>query len=534
MSATTIPPLPKGDYTFRFEDASLAPQPTSLPPETPPPPPQTTSWDLLQKVVTYPFEKAKKWLYAIPATETLDVRGGEANRASDASAGWQRLPFTPIFGKALLKHYRGDPEHGLFNVASSVLPFLMTQLFPSESPTLDDLLLCCDSKFVNQYRRPILHFIGGAKIKVKEYQLALENCCQKILDEYMKSSDSDSIDAADLSQVYSTAMVAKLLFGHPGTIDTFREIAQAASLLINGPQEKGPWAPGKSIDLDGINPSDPDFNEKMAQRKKESQEKYDKEVGEYERLIAQKERERSKAVETLRNAIDMSFNSKSTHPFGSLVEKLRSEHKLTELQIKALILTLFVAGSETSSTLQSGLLWQLGRDPKYQEEICQELAKSKGSLLEKARESETITQLFNESLRLYTPINIITRTAAKDLVCIGTDKQDNEVYRKEMPKGADIQYYPSDAGKFLFEEDSASFDPKQHGPSNSTLSWLPFGDGKHACPGRWLARAEVSALVASLVQNYKITSLTEEKPTLKARSITRRVEEEIPIKLEKR
>ena len=65
-------------------------------------------------------------------------------------------------------------------------------------------------------------------------------------------------------------------------------------------------------------------------------------------------------------------------------------------------------------------------------------------------------------------------------------------------------------------------------------SLAPLWGWKHACPGRWLAKAEIIGFVASLVQKYKITTSKTEKPKLQFGTVTTRMEEKIPLLLERR
>lgn len=518
MLDAKLQPLLESNFTFRFEEA----------------PPQMTNWESLQKVVTYPFQLAtSKLLDLLSRIQTSQENADPAAKAIAALSESERASISqrmPAFGKALLMHPRQDPENGFF-AEKTRFPELLRQLYPAETATHNDVLLSCDAKFVSQYRKPILHLIGGANIR--DNLDAIERCSREILEEYLKGSGEDTIDAADLSRVYSTAMVAKLLFGHPGSIETYREIAEAASLLLNGSRGPGPVPEKEDVNIDDLDPADPYFEIKKLNRKIEASDRYLEALKNYDPTPKNDPEKLSAAIDTLRNAIETSFNSNNTPPLGSLVEKLRNEDKLTELQIKSIIATLYIAGSETSSYLLSSLLWQLGRDPEYQEEIFRELSCDENSLIQKAKASPAINQLFAESIRLFTPVPNVTRDTARDLVCVVEDKQGNELFRTNIPKGTQIHFNPHNAGKSFYQENSEKFDPKRLGSSKNNFSWLPFGDGTHTCPGRWLARADITILVALLVQKYKITS-EEKQPERRNRPSTMRMEEEIPIKLEKR
>lgn len=465
--SNVIPHIPGGTYTLIPKE------------QAPALPTQTRIWNMMQMIVTFPMQVAS-YLY------NLVFSLGAQQRSTFLSS-------SPVFGKELFKHFRNDPEQGLFTAASHYQILLRT-IFPNEKGTADDILLSCHAKFVGNYRNPILHFVGSANIK--QYQSVLESCSKEILDEYLAAFPDNKIDAADLAQVYTTAMVAKLFFGLPGTVETYREIAKAISLITNGPRKE----------------EESDCTPAMLRR----------------------------AIATLQKVAEDCMTPSDTPRFGSLVQHVRNKEKLTELQIRALILTIFIAGSETSATMFSGLLYELGHNADFQNEIFTEMNKEKGSALEKAKNSPAMSQLFTESMRRYAPSFSVERVAAKNLVCIGKDSSGKEIFRQELPKGTSIRYDIYSATRDIIEAPVTDvffnhhvFNPQRHDPRDTSLPWLPFGAGKHACPGQELARAEVYALVAHLLEKYEIKSLGE-LPFPCIAHTTRRMECEIPLTLTKR
>ena len=156
------------------------------------------------------------------------------------------------------------------------------------------------------------------------------------------------------------------------------------------------------------------------------------------------------------------------------------------------------------------ILYELAHHPEYQEKIFSEVKGQEGSLLEIAKRSPAVNQLFAESMRLFSPISIIQRIAARDPVCTAENEAHEEIYRKTIPKGTTLVYNPALAGESLYPD----FELSRPELSPDHLSWLPFGYGKHACPGQSFARAEILGFVTALVQKYKILPITTEKPIL--------------------
>lgn len=90
------------------------------------------------------------------------------------------------------------------------------------------------------------------------------------------------------------------------------------------------------------------------------------------------------SLEVAKQAIETSITALEKPHLGSLVDALREEKQMTDLQVRSTLLLMYFAGSETTASLLNYLLWQLGQHPEYQEEIIQELAEEKGSLFDKA------------------------------------------------------------------------------------------------------------------------------------------------------
>ena len=529
--------LPAGTYTFRFADPANVPQ--------------MSSWELVSKIVTFPFEAAealyKLFEKTVPSTpdSTLPSRCaefaskliaspsemgrefyrlylGRAPESGDPSVKWL---FTeqPAIGKALLKHPRNDPN-GLLITYSPLLNLLKT-LYPTEKVEEEDLLFNCKKDCINKYRRPILRLAQPGNID--KHKIAIGNTIEEIV-EHLIGKETKCIEAGSFSLTYSTAMVAKLLLGHPGgSKGTYLAIGNSSSRILNGPIE--PKEPQKWFESDMSDLNEVSY-EVMAERERITTEK-NRELAEQ----IQRDRELSdyKAIQTLSEAVETSLHSSTSPLLGSLLEKLENEENLTELQKRGLILSLYIAGSETTSSLLTMLLWQLAKDEKSQEEIFQEIGGKEGPLLDIGAKSPTINRFFTESIRLFPPVSTLSRETGKTLVCTATDSKGEEVYRRTIPKGTTIVYGLRNAAKSFYseeEEESSNFNPRRDEPSPDHLPWLPFGDGQHACPGQWLAKTEITALIAHLVQNYTISAITKNPPRIYSRTTTERIEEGVPLR----
>ena len=425
------------------------------------------SWgELFSRVVSFPFEV----MHRIYNTYLLITRGELRHPVSkNTSFGQWVTPFGSLFfsmkvtsipevAKVLFKQPRKNVD-GLFDDRENrnVYAPLLRDMYPSEAVTDDDFLLTCNVDKVHGYRTPILRFVGPTKMK--EHAAALEEIAKVAVE-----SLEDRVNAGELALTYTTSVISKLLLGHPGPMETYREIAHAVATL-NTHATKSAW-------------------------------RYP--------ISAEEEREYGEALDTVREAIKVALNPSDTPLLGSLVSTLRDEKGMSDLQIKTTLFLMYLGGSETTSSLLTYLLWQLGQHPEYQQQIFEDLGKT---------DSLAIDRLFAESIRLFTPAYVMGRQPAANLIFTVKDGGGNEVFRERIGKDEGILYGSTfaarDPNQYLQPD---TFNPNRFDSIPTTLPWLPFSDGKHACPGQWLAKAEINAFVAALVQKYTITSSPTQEP----------------------
>lgn len=369
--------------------------------------------------------------------------------------------------KAILRHPRKDPEQGIFDDQDSALVFLpiFRDLYPEETITSEDFLFTCSKENVLKYRQPILRFIGPQQIERQSQALqtviddTIQFCCAQCKE--------GKVNATDVSFIFAVAVVSRLLVSNPGPFDIYRKIA---------------------IAVDSVNRS--------VMKKALRQPLSDDEKEEYKQ-----------SVQVLRSAIDTPFHLEENLSKGSFIEALREEKRLTELQIKLSLFAMYFVGSDTTSGLLNYMLWQLGQHPEIQEKIFQEIHSSQEDLFTYANQSKTIGQLFSESIRLYTPTYVIGRVAACPLLCTVKDKSGNIMFQQKIKKDEKLLSMPTFAARDaqIFENPDL-FDLDRCHASLKSYSWFPFGDGPHSCPGQWLARAEISLFIASLVKQYRFSS----------------------------
>ncbi|KMO43941.1 cytochrome P450 [Methylobacterium tarhaniae] len=179
--------------------------------------------------------------------------------------------------------------------------------------------------------------------------------------------------------------------------------------------------------------------------------------------------------------------------------------------------TLIVAGHETTA---STLFWActlLARDPAVQDALAAEAAgldlseEGAAASLAHLRLARSVVQ---ETLRLYPPVYVIPRRAARAGAVEGT----------EIPAGG-IVMIPT----WVLHRDPRwwdrpeVFDPHRFldRPEPDRFAYLPFGAGPRICIGAQLALAEATLVLARLMRDMRL-SLADDRPVLPVATTTLR------------
>jgi cytochrome P450 len=168
----------------------------------------------------------------------------------------------------------------------------------------------------------------------------------------------------------------------------------------------------------------------------------------------------------------------------------------------------FLAGHETSASALGWALWLLAAYPEAQERAAAEAA----TLSEVPQFSEMsrlrfTRDVFREALRLYTPVPMLVRQAAKD-----------ERFRdRRVPKGAQIVLSPWHLHRHQRLWDNPDgFDPDRYateaGKACMRDAFMPFSQGARVCPGAGFAMIEGPLILAQLLRRFRFETVAERQP----------------------
>ncbi|TFK56599.1 cytochrome P450 [Heliocybe sulcata] len=188
------------------------------------------------------------------------------------------------------------------------------------------------------------------------------------------------------------------------------------------------------------------------------------------------------------------------------------ERTVTNWTIRMMVVNF--AAIHTSSMSFTLALFHLAANPEHYlgpmreeiERVVEEEGWSKASMQKMRkldsflRESQRLTGLDALAMtrRVMKPFTLSDGTKIPPGVHLACDAQGTHMDDENYPSGAVF-----DGFRFANMRDGDGESTK-HQFVSTTTDYIPFGHGRHACPGRFFAAAELKAMMAHLVMNYDV------------------------------
>ncbi|UCM87918.1 cytochrome P450 [Streptomyces marincola] len=177
----------------------------------------------------------------------------------------------------------------------------------------------------------------------------------------------------------------------------------------------------------------------------------------------------------------------------------------THQQIKDEILTIYLAGHETTAVALCWTLLSIAEHPHVQEELDAEIAAVLGGGTPTAEAAESLTytkMVIDESLRMHPPIWIFPRAAVDADVLGGYD----------VEAGASVLLSPLVSHHNpRWWDNPMAFDPQRFTPEavkeRPRLAYLPFGAGPRQCVGNLMALLELRVIVSMINQRFRLSRI---------------------------
>ena len=189
-----------------------------------------------------------------------------------------------------------------------------------------------------------------------------------------------------------------------------------------------------------------------------------------------------------------------TYLFGIIEQRRKTKEEIRDLLqhlidaglsddvIRDQMLTMLIAGHDTSTALLAWTFALLGQHPEVHARVVHEV-----DTLDK---SPLLDQVIKESLRLYPPIHIGNRRVTEEM----------EFEEGSIPPGERLFYsiYLTHRDPSIWEN-AEDFCPERfaHGRKTPPFSYIPFGGGPRSCIGAAFGQAEARIVLARLLQTYK-------------------------------
>jgi cytochrome P450 len=186
---------------------------------------------------------------------------------------------------------------------------------------------------------------------------------------------------------------------------------------------------------------------------------------------------------------------------------------MSDKQIRDELITIFLAGHETTATLLAWTWLLLGRNPAEAARVQSEIDKLLGGRVPTVEDISQLVytrQVLDESLRLYPPAWMFARRLVGD----------DEIGGYHVAAGSMVMLSPYVTHRLpAFWNEPEKFDPTRFTPeavsSRNRYAYFPFGGGPRLCIGMPFTQQEAPLLLAMIMQNFQVDLVPgqEVKPT---------------------
>jgi cytochrome P450 len=193
-------------------------------------------------------------------------------------------------------------------------------------------------------------------------------------------------------------------------------------------------------------------------------------------------------------------------PGEDMLSLLVAEPGIGDELIRDQMLTMLIAGHDTCTALLTWALYLMGKEPSVMTRARSEVDTLLGDRVWGASDVESLPFLddvVRETLRLYPPVHMGMRVAARDLT----------FHQYRIPAGTRVIYSIYLTHRLVENwPDPDRFDPDRfHRPpvgSRPPYTYIPFGGGPRNCIGSSFGLLETKTVLARLLQTFEFELLT--------------------------
>jgi cytochrome P450 family 135 len=172
--------------------------------------------------------------------------------------------------------------------------------------------------------------------------------------------------------------------------------------------------------------------------------------------------------------------------------------RLTDEELRDQLVTLLLAGHETTASALSWALYELGRDRA-------QLARAREAA--NTGDEDHLEAVLKESMRLHPVIPMVVRTLMRPATVGGW----------ELPAGATVGPSILIAHRRADNHpDPERFDPTRFlGQNPPVNTWIPFGGGVRRCIGAGFSLMEGVAVLRAILTAYDVTAVASDRPQVR-------------------
>jgi len=204
---------------------------------------------------------------------------------------------------------------------------------------------------------------------------------------------------------------------------------------------------------------------------------------------------------------------------------------MSDAQLRDEVMTMFLAGHETTAMNLTWMLYLLAQHPEIEEALRAELRSVLGEsprrvTMEDLKRFDLLPRVVKESLRLYPPVPIVARMAE------GPD----EVGGYALPQGSYTLVSPYVTHRHpRYWPNPERFDPDRFLPelerARPKFAYIPFSGGRRKCIGDQFAVVEAQVILATLLPRFRLSLRPGQRVQVHP-TITLRPKGGLPMRLE--
>ncbi|GKT42665.1 cytochrome P450 [Colletotrichum spaethianum] len=212
------------------------------------------------------------------------------------------------------------------------------------------------------------------------------------------------------------------------------------------------------------------------------------------------------------------------------LNEMMAQPGMTPAYVRAQLLSMILAGRDTTASTLSALFWILARRGDVVKRLRDEVEGLQGRkpTWEEMKDMKYLNMVLKEILRLYPTVSTMSRGTARDttLPVGGGPDGKSPIF---VPKGTTVRWstFRVHRRKDLYGEDADEFRPERWEERRPSWDYIPFSGGPRICIGQQFALTQMSYFVVRILQTFKEISPRDDRPLQQIVGITTKLPNDV-------